>query len=104
MSPATLSKNPHVESTSTSFYQDLSHATSGSFSQTNYATGNGTSDITHQQICLTKAMAAIFRFKARKAGSTFWKWKYTPYNIHEEMNKEKLKEESKSNAKHDASM
>ena len=26
-------------------------------------------------------MAAIFRFKARKAGSTFWKWKYIPFDV-----------------------
>ena len=71
--------NPN-DSSSTSFYRNVSHGTSRTISETNFAS-NAVTELNDQQILLTKAIAAIFRYKTRKVGSTFWKWKFSPYSV-----------------------
>ena len=73
-------RNQHNDSSSTSFYRNISHATSSDISATNFAS-NTVTELNDQQIVLTKAIAAIFRYKTRKVGSTFWKWKFSPYSV-----------------------
>jgi len=55
---------------SKSFYTDFSAA---SLPKTHSAM-NGI--LTQQQVVMTKAIAAMFRFKSRRVAKFFWQWKY----------------------------
>ena len=59
------------ESSSKSFYMDISNA-----SLTKMDTTQNGGGLTMDQIVLTKCLAAMFRYKSRKVANCFWKWKY----------------------------